>query len=52
MTKYTDIEKLETLLMSLTKEAKSLGLPKARIDDIDTVKKAIKAVVAQRSKQT
>jgi len=47
----TNIEELEILLATLTKEAKSYGLPLARLSDIDNVRKTIRAVQTARKEK-
>ena len=48
----TNIEELEILLATLTKEAKFYGLPLARISDIDNVRKTIKAIQTVRKEKS
>jgi hypothetical protein len=48
----TNIEELEILLATLTKEAKSYGLPLARLSDIDNVRKTIRAVQVVRKEKS
>ena len=50
--KMTNIEELEILLATLTKEAKSYGLPLARLSDIDNVRKTIRAVQMVRKEKS
>ena len=50
--KMTNIEELEILLATLTKEAKFYGLPLARISDIDNVRKTIKAIQTVRKEKS
>jgi hypothetical protein len=46
--KMTNLEELQILLVTLVKEAKSYGLPNARISDIENVQKSIRAVEKSR----
>lgn len=45
-----DLENLRTLLSELKKEATKMGLPLARISDIDDLEKTIKLVEKNRGR--